>query len=76
MVSNNIRRNIQVNSRANKPRGRAEALKLQVTNKAKSLYDAHFGTAQREPRGAVAELTILVKNIEESIKRQLSHDGE
>lgn len=40
------------------------------------LYDAYFGRAQKEPRGAVAELAILVESLNNVIHMQVNHESE
>lgn len=69
-----MRKAVASSTRSGRPRGRAEALRAQIASRARALYDTHFVRAQKEPRGAVAELTILVDSLKTIIHTQLNHD--
>jgi E3 ubiquitin-protein ligase HECTD1 len=58
------------NIRKKKLRSKAEAQKCQVKNLARDLYNRFFKAAQSVPRGAVAELSGIVRKIEEALEEQ------
>ncbi|XP_077299031.1 ubiquitin fusion-degradation 4-like isoform X2 [Arctopsyche grandis] len=73
---NNNRKAPVAGTKSGRPRGRIEALRAQVANRARMLYDAYFGRAQKEPRGAVAELAILVESLNNVIHMQVNHESK
>uniref|UniRef100_A0A1L8DSR6 E3 ubiquitin-protein ligase n=2 Tax=Nyssomyia neivai TaxID=330878 RepID=A0A1L8DSR6_9DIPT len=60
-------------SRKKKMRSKAEAQKCQVKNMARDIYNRHFKAAQAVPRGAVATLAVIVREIEAALEEQYSH---
>lgn len=64
------------NIRKKKLRSKVEAQKFQVKNLARDLYNRYFKAAQAIPRGAVAKLSNIVKNIEEALEEQCLPHGE
>lgn len=58
------------NIRKKKLRSKAEAQKCQVKNLARDLYNRFFKAAQSVPRGAVTELSGIVRKIEEALEEQ------
>ncbi|XP_055683179.1 E3 ubiquitin-protein ligase Ufd4 isoform X4 [Lutzomyia longipalpis] len=59
-------------SRKKKMRSKAEAQKCQVKNMARDIYNRHFKAAQAVPRGAVATLAVIVREIETALEEQYS----
>ncbi|KAJ6649764.1 E3 ubiquitin-protein ligase Ufd4 [Pseudolycoriella hygida] len=59
-------------SRKKKVRSKTEVQKCQVKNMARDLYNRYFKAAQAVPRGAVAKLSLIVRQIEESLEEQCS----
>lgn len=59
--------------RKKKIRSKTEVQKVQVKNMARDLYNRYFKAAQAVPRGAVAKLSNIVKQIEESLEEQCSY---
>ncbi|XP_055709356.1 E3 ubiquitin-protein ligase Ufd4 isoform X3 [Phlebotomus papatasi] len=59
-------------SRKKKMRSKAEAQKCQVKNLARDIYNRHFKAAQAVPRGAVATLAVIVREIETALEEQYS----
>lgn len=59
-------------SRKKKVRSKTEVQKCQVKNMARDLYNRYFKAAQAVPRGAVAKLSVIVRQIEESLEEQCS----
>lgn len=58
--------------RKKKIRSKTEVQKCQVKNMARDLYNRYFKAAQAVPRGAVAKLSYIVRQIEESLEEQCS----
>jgi E3 ubiquitin-protein ligase HECTD1 len=58
------------NIRKKKQRTKAEQQKYQVRNLARDLYNRYFKAAQAVPRGAVAKLSNIVKQIEQALEEQ------
>lgn len=58
------------NVRKKKLRSKAEAQKCQVKNLARDLYNRYFKAAQAIPRGAVAKLSSIVRQIEMALEEQ------
>lgn len=58
------------NIRKKKLRSKADAQKYQVKNLARDLYNRYFKAAQAVPRGAVAKLASIVKQIEAALESQ------
>lgn len=56
--------------RKKKIRSKSEVQKVQVKNMARELYNRYFKTAQAVPRGAVAKLANIVRQIEASLEEQ------
>lgn len=56
-----------------KIRSKTEVQKTQVKQMARDLYQRHFKTAQAVPRGAVAKLVFIVRQIEEALEEQCLH---
>lgn len=56
--------------RKKKIRSKTEVQKCQVKNMARDLYNRYFKAAQAVPRGAVAKLSYIVRQIEESLEEQ------
>lgn len=57
-------------TRKKKIRSKTEVQKCQVKNMARDLYNRYFKAAQAVPRGAVAKLASIVRQIEESLEEQ------
>uniref|UniRef100_A0A336LX55 E3 ubiquitin-protein ligase n=1 Tax=Culicoides sonorensis TaxID=179676 RepID=A0A336LX55_CULSO len=58
------------NIRKKKIKSKVEAQKCQVKNLARELYNKYFKAAQAVPRGAVAKLTSIVRQIEQALEEQ------
>lgn len=58
------------NIRKKKIKSKVEAQKCQVKNLARELYNKYFKAAQAVPRGAVAKLTNIVRQIEQALEEQ------
>lgn len=58
------------NIRKKKLRSKTEAQKCQVKNLARDLYNRYFKAAQAIPRGAVAKLSNIVRQIEMALEEQ------
>lgn len=71
----NNRKTTSTGTKLGRPRGRIEALRVQVANRAQTLYDSYFGRAQKEPRGAVAELATLVESLNNVVHMQSTQEG-
>lgn len=59
-----------INTKKKKMRSKAEAQKYQVKNIARDLYNRYFKAAQAVPRGAVAKLCTIVRQIEAALEEQ------
>ncbi|XP_055588609.1 E3 ubiquitin-protein ligase Ufd4 isoform X2 [Uranotaenia lowii] len=59
-----------INTKKKKIRSKAEAQKCQVKNIARDLYNRYFKAAQAVPRGAVAKLCTIVRQIECALEEQ------
>ncbi|XP_065095255.1 E3 ubiquitin-protein ligase Ufd4 isoform X3 [Ochlerotatus camptorhynchus] len=59
-----------INTKKKKMRSKAEAQKYQVKNIARDLYNRYFKAAQAVPRGAVAKLCNIVRQIECALEDQ------
>ncbi|GAB0092249.1 E3 ubiquitin-protein ligase Ufd4 [Sergentomyia squamirostris] len=59
-------------TRKKKMRSKAEAQKCQVKNMARDIYNRYFKAAQAVPRGAVATLAVIVREIETALEEQYS----
>ncbi|XP_058814286.1 E3 ubiquitin-protein ligase Ufd4 isoform X3 [Topomyia yanbarensis] len=59
-----------INTKKKKMRSKAEAQKYQVKNIARDLYNRYFKAAQAVPRGAVAKLCTIVRQIECGLEEQ------
>lgn len=59
--------------RKKKIRSKTEVQKVQVKNMARDLYNRYFKAAQAVPRGAVAKLSNIVRQIEASLEEQCSY---
>lgn len=59
-------------NRKKRVRSKTEVQKCQVKNMARDLYNRYFKAAQAVPRGAVAKLSLIVRQIEESLEEQCS----
>ncbi|XP_055645002.1 E3 ubiquitin-protein ligase Ufd4 isoform X2 [Toxorhynchites rutilus septentrionalis] len=59
-----------INTKKKKMRSKAEAQKYQVKNIARDIYNRYFRAAQAVPRGAVAKLCIIVRQIECALEEQ------
>ncbi|XP_058454046.1 E3 ubiquitin-protein ligase Ufd4 isoform X2 [Malaya genurostris] len=59
-----------INTKKKKMRSKAEAQKYQVKNIARDLYNRYFKAAQAVPRGAVAKLCSIVRQIEHGLEEQ------
>ncbi|XP_062549272.1 E3 ubiquitin-protein ligase Ufd4 isoform X4 [Armigeres subalbatus] len=59
-----------INTKKKKMRSKAEAQKYQVKNIARDLYNRYFKAAQAVPRGAVAKLCNIVRQIECALEEQ------
>lgn len=59
-----------INTKKKKMRSKAEAQKYQVKNIARDLYNRYFKAAQAVPRGAVAKLCTIVRQIECALEEQ------
>lgn len=59
--------------RKKKIRSKTEVQKVQVKNMARDLYNRYFRAAQAVPRGAVAKLSNIVRQIESSLEEQCSY---
>lgn len=57
-------------SKKKKIKTKTEVQKNQVKNMARDLYNRYFKAAQAVPRGAVAKLSAIVKQIEEALEEQ------
>lgn len=59
--------------RKKKIRSKTEVQKVQVKNMARDLYNRYFKAAQAVPRGAVAKLANIVRQIESSLEEQCTY---
>lgn len=63
------------NIRKKKIKSKVEAQKCQVKNLARELYNRYFKAAQAVPRGAVAKLTTIVRQIEQALEEQCGQNS-